>query len=320
MQALSSSYPHLDPTNKLQPRIFGSVSFVHVHSNERGKLDPRAIKCVFLGYSTTQKGYKCFHPPSRRFYVSRDVTFNGQDSYFKQPHLQGENVIEEDEPLMLPNMTFGPEIGTTSTAVPETKRSLDLAEQSPDPKAGPAPQLETNGGKFGKNLIYSRREKAIPDSIHGQESDPPSLHEVTSSNPINNSNEFVAEISEVQMNQNLHLPIALRKGTRTCTQQSLYSLSSFLFFKKFSPTHKTFLTNLNTTPTPSSVSEALSDRKWKQAMDVEMEALNKNKTWELATLPTGKKPVGCKWVYTIKYQADRTIEHYKARLVAKGFT
>jgi len=80
------------------------------------------------------------------------------------------------------------------------------------------------------------------------------------------------------VNQNLDLPIALRKGTRRCTQQPLYSLSSFLSFKKFSPTHKTFLTNLNTTPTPSSVSEAFFDRKWKQAMDVEMEALNKNKT------------------------------------------
>ncbi|XP_068483247.1 uncharacterized protein [Phaseolus vulgaris] len=82
MEVLSSFYPHLNPTNKLQPGIFGRVSFVHVHSNERGKLDPRAVKCVFLGYSTTQKGYKCFHPPSKRFFVSRDVTFNEQESYF----------------------------------------------------------------------------------------------------------------------------------------------------------------------------------------------------------------------------------------------
>jgi len=148
------------------------------------------------------------------------------------------------------------------------------------------------------------------------------LQEVIVSNPINsnNSNEFVLNNSEAQVDQNLDLPIALRKGTRTCTKQPLYPLSNFLSFENFSPTHKTFLTNLNSTPTPSTVSEALSNRKWKQAMDVEIEALNKNNTWELVTLPIGKKPVGCKWVYTIKYRADGTIERYKARLVAKGFT
>ena len=37
-------------------------------------------------------------------------------------------------------------------------------------------------------------------------------------------------------------------------------------------------------------------------------------------LPKGKKPVGCKWVFTITYHADGTIERYKARLVAKGYT
>ena len=37
-------------------------------------------------------------------------------------------------------------------------------------------------------------------------------------------------------------------------------------------------------------------------------------------LPKGKKTVGCKWVFLIKYHADGTIERYKARLVAKGYT
>jgi len=32
--------------------------------------------------------------------------------------------------------------------------------------------------------------------------------------------------------------------------------------------------------------------KWEQTIDVKMEALNKNRTWELITLPTGKKPIG----------------------------
>ena len=36
--------------------------------------------------------------------------------------------------------------------------------------------------------------------------------------------------------------------------------------------------------------------------------------------PEGKIPVGCKWVFTVKYNSDGSIERYKARLVAQGFT
>ncbi|KAM2306236.1 hypothetical protein ACFXTH_025703 [Malus domestica] len=55
-------------------------------------------------------------------------------------------------------------------------------------------------------------------------------------------------------------------------------------------------------------------------MEVEMEALQKNGTWSVESLPQGKRPVGCKWVFTIKHKADGTIDRYKARLVAKGYT
>ena len=55
-------------------------------------------------------------------------------------------------------------------------------------------------------------------------------------------------------------------------------------------------------------------------MDAEMEALEKNKTWEMGDLPTGKNLVGCKRVYTVKYRVDGTLERYKVRLVAKWYT
>ena len=71
MEVLSSFYLNVSTSNHLVPRIFGCVSFVHVHSGDRGKLDPRALKCVFIGYSSTQKGYKCYHPPSQKFCVKR---------------------------------------------------------------------------------------------------------------------------------------------------------------------------------------------------------------------------------------------------------
>ena len=55
-------------------------------------------------------------------------------------------------------------------------------------------------------------------------------------------------------------------------------------------------------------------------MNEEMKSLEKNETWELVDPPPGKKPVGCRWIYTVKYKADGTIERFKARLVAKGYT
>jgi hypothetical protein len=87
MEVLSSFYSDVFASCNLIPRIFGCKSFVHIHSDGRGKLDPRAFKCVFIGYSSTQEGYKCYHPLSNKLFVSRDVTFHEQESYFVQTHL-----------------------------------------------------------------------------------------------------------------------------------------------------------------------------------------------------------------------------------------
>ncbi|RVW26217.1 Retrovirus-related Pol polyprotein from transposon RE1 [Vitis vinifera] len=71
---------------------------------------------------------------------------------------------------------------------------------------------------------------------------------------------------------------------------------------------------------PNSVQEALADPRWKTAMNEEMKSLQKNETWELIECPPGKKSVGCRWIYTVKYKADGSIERFKTRLVAKGYT
>ena len=55
-------------------------------------------------------------------------------------------------------------------------------------------------------------------------------------------------------------------------------------------------------------------------MREEMDALEKNKTWEIIERPKGKNLVGCKWVFTSKYRVDGSLQKFKARLVAKGYT
>ncbi|KAG7554761.1 Retrotransposon gag domain [Arabidopsis suecica] len=71
---------------------------------------------------------------------------------------------------------------------------------------------------------------------------------------------------------------------------------------------------------PKRNAKAITSEKWVKAMDTELGAMELNKTWSVVSLPPGKNVVGCKWVYTIKYNADGSIERYKARLVAKGYT
>jgi len=55
-------------------------------------------------------------------------------------------------------------------------------------------------------------------------------------------------------------------------------------------------------------------------MKSELTALGASETWSIVDLPPSKIPIGCKWVYKVKFNDDGTIEHHTARLVAKGYT
>ena len=65
--------------------------------------------------------------------------------------------------------------------------------------------------------------------------------------------------------------------------------------------------------------EAAKDANWRAAMEEEMHALAANETWDLVDAPKGVKPIGCRWVYKVKYNTDGSVNRYKARLVAKGY-
>ena len=103
-------------------------------------------------------------------------------------------------------------------------------------------------------------------------------------------------------------------------RRSRYPIANYVSTKKLNEPLKTFVHNIFGCHVPTRVEEALGDPKWTQAIKDEMEALMKNKTWNLVPLPEGKKTVGCKWVFSIKHKADGSIVRYKARLVAKGYT
>ncbi|RVW55478.1 hypothetical protein CK203_075197 [Vitis vinifera] len=46
------------------------------------KLSVKATKCIFLGYSRLQKGYRCYSPDTHRYFLSADVTFFEDSPFF----------------------------------------------------------------------------------------------------------------------------------------------------------------------------------------------------------------------------------------------
>ena len=55
-------------------------------------------------------------------------------------------------------------------------------------------------------------------------------------------------------------------------------------------------------------------------MKDELVSMDRNQVWDIVELPSGKRPIGCKWIYKTKLNPDGSIEQYKSRLVEKGFT
>ena len=56
-------------------RVFGCVAYALVHVQQRQKLDDKAVKCIFVGYSSESKGYRLYHPQSKHILIRRDVVF-----------------------------------------------------------------------------------------------------------------------------------------------------------------------------------------------------------------------------------------------------
>ena len=79
-------------------RVFGSIAYVHVPKEKRRKLDAKAEKCILVGCSDEQKGYKCYNPRTKQALVIRDIVFDESVSwYLPQTSELNSNLSSDDE-------------------------------------------------------------------------------------------------------------------------------------------------------------------------------------------------------------------------------
>ncbi|RVW90198.1 Retrovirus-related Pol polyprotein from transposon TNT 1-94 [Vitis vinifera] len=284
-QILLAAYPSARIISSIPVKVFGCTAFVHIHKSQRSKLDPTTTKCIFLGYSPNQKGYKCYSPTTKKFYTSMDVTFFENQPFYPKTAIQGENWSTDEFQF------WETEISTTSPLSSSLPPQIDSTLSIPKNNSLDVPAVTPKSTTQG-----SKEDPSNPNSQLGN-----TIYDLDSSNDLDD----------------LDQPIALRKGVRSCTQ---HPISNHVSYGKLSQNFQAFITSLEDDRIPSNIQEALQQPEWKTAIQEEIQALEKNGTWEISELPEGKRPVGCKWIFTVKLYPDGSINRFKAQLVAKGFT
>ena len=78
-------------------RVFGCISYVHIDSAERSKLDAKSNKCVFVGYGDDEFGYQFWDYENRKIIRSRDVIFNENVMYKDRSIAESSNSSTEAE-------------------------------------------------------------------------------------------------------------------------------------------------------------------------------------------------------------------------------
>lgn len=268
-------------------KVFGCLCYVHVPNELRTKLDAKAEKCIFLGYSLEHKGYRCYNPVTRKLRISRDVCDELASWHARVVVTTKDSKIakrSEKKPVEETVTELGPSEASSSSSTSPWSRRLRNSASNHDSVRG-------NSSRKGKEKIL---EQGGSSHARGESSD-----------------------SDRSLDEELGIPKVTTPGVRR--SMKVQYLVDRLTYDGLSAMHYVYMVKVIEVLEPASYDYAIGHEEWETAMGEEMDALDGNKTWELVGLPIGKKPIGCKWVYKVKHNSDGSISRYKAKVVAKGY-
>lgn len=289
-------------------RVFGCLCFASNHHHKPSKFDTRSVHCIFLGYPYGTKGYRVYDLATGKIFISRDVMFH-------------EHIFPYTSAATLSNpLTHQVPITTTvrHVAMPffpsPTPLLLDDQQQTPPivaPTTAPLEAIIPTTTSTSDAATSDSTTLTLPEAPHNTPLPAPiPKRKIQAPSYLQ---QYHVEVSlPTRSLPSSHSVLAAPKGIP-------HPLSQVLNYDRLSAAHRVFTTCISIVKEPTSFYQAVKDPKWRLAMDEELSALHDNNTWSLQDLPPNKNPVGCKWIYKIKFNPDGTVERYKARLVAKGY-
>jgi hypothetical protein len=285
-------------------QVFGCLAFA-TELGHIGKLDDRSTLGVFIGYAEGSKAYRILDLGTQRVHTARDVVFDEgrgwawdkavndgstptyENFTVKYVHFKGAGGVGSSIP---PSMST-PVPGLPPTSAPRSPATTSAATRS----SPPPPQSAT---------------PCTPAST----ATPPGTSTPTPARVEHNPVEFATPLSHDEER------IDAYHDCESLRYRTMEDILGDQPVPGLAPHDLEAQLHLACDDgEPRSFAEAKRHAVWRVAMQLEMGAVEKNRTWELADLPRGHRAITLKWVFKLKRDEAGTIVKHKARLVARGF-
>ncbi|KAI3635416.1 hypothetical protein MIR68_006550 [Amoeboaphelidium protococcarum] len=263
---------------------FGEHEFIHIPSEQRGKLDARATEAIFIGYSESESILYFYNLEKRKIERTNGFTFPSTQVFGNRLILSGKKEEQHEKAPVSFEFEMYPRSSSNDPQVVS------------DSSATHTQSTEMTPGAISRDIQ--------PQT--GSDGNSASLVDEQDSQPLEIDTPVIKAPQDISSRID---PCNIVAGKR--------------IKKARIATHQCKALIVQHDRDPLSVTEALSgpDRKhWRKAMQRETKGLIARGTWIAVKKNKGDRLIKCKWVFTRKRNDKGQVVKYKARLVAKGFS
>jgi hypothetical protein len=282
-------------------RVFGCLAFGK-ELGHIGKLDDRSTLGVFISYAEGSKAYRILDPGTA---CAHDAVFDEGRGWI------GNKAVDDGSTPTYDNFTveyvhFEGAEGAGSSLPPSTS--------TPVPEPPPTSALRCPATTSAATMSSPPPPQPVPPCIPAATATPPGTSTPAPTHVEPSPVEFATPLSHDKERIDAWYdgePLRYRMMEDLLGDQPVPGLVSHDLEGQL---HLTCDDG-----EPRSFAEAEKDAAWRAAMKVKMDAVEKNRNWELGDLPRGHRAITLKWVYKLKRDEVGAIIKHKARLVARGF-